>query len=140
MTEEKKVNGRPRKEVDWEKVDVMCKLHCTAQEIVAYLNGLGEDVSYDTYDRRAKEEFDCTFAEYIAKRTLGQSRPRLRQLQWKAAEAGNTSILIWLGKQYLDQSDKSQTDHTSSDGSMTPRNFNDFYGGDEEDGDDKADS
>jgi len=27
-------------------------------------------------------------------------------LQWKAAQKGNTSILIWLGKQYLNQRDQ----------------------------------
>ena len=29
-------------------------------------------------------------------------------MQWKAAERGNTSMLIWLGKQILGQSDKQE--------------------------------
>ena len=33
-------------------------------------------------------------------------RIKLRQLQWKQAELGNTSLLIFLGKQYLGQSDR----------------------------------
>ena len=33
----------------------------------------------------------------------------LREAQWKAAEAGNVRMLIWLGKQELGQSHKGQT-------------------------------
>ena len=33
---------------------------------------------------------------------------RLRQLQWRAAEKGNVSMLIWLGKQVLDQTDRQE--------------------------------
>ena len=30
-------------------------------------------------------------------------------MQWQAAEGGNTSILIWLGKQYIGQKDKAES-------------------------------
>jgi hypothetical protein len=32
-------------------------------------------------------------------------------MQFKAAEAGNPTMLIWLGKQYLGQSDKQDLNH-----------------------------
>ena len=38
----------------------------------------------------------------------------LRQLQWKHAGQGNTALLIFLGKNYLNQTDKSQVDHTNN--------------------------
>ena len=38
----------------------------------------------------------------------------LRQLQWKHAQGGNTALLIFLGKNYLNQTDKSQVDHTNN--------------------------
>ncbi len=32
----------------------------------------------------------------------------LRRMQFKGAESGNTTMLVWLGKQYLEQKDKSE--------------------------------
>jgi hypothetical protein len=29
-------------------------------------------------------------------------------MQWQAAEKGNSTMLVWLGKQYLNQKDKSE--------------------------------
>ena len=43
-----------------------------------------------------------------------QMKLRLRQLQWKYAEQGNTSLLIFLGKNYLNQTDKQQVDMTGN--------------------------
>ena len=43
-----------------------------------------------------------------------QMKLRLRQLQWKFAEQGNTSLLIFLGKNYLNQTDKQQLDMTGN--------------------------
>lgn len=37
---------------------------------------------------------------------LDASRVKLRRLQWRAAETGNTTMLIWLGKQLLKQYDQ----------------------------------
>ncbi len=36
----------------------------------------------------------------------------LRRKQWRAAEEGNTTMLVWLGKQYLGQKDKSEMNAT----------------------------
>ena len=107
----------PRKEVDWEKVDSLCKMHCTALEIIEYLNATSdENLSYDTYDRRAHEDKGASFAEYVNKRHLAFARPKLRELQWKAASNGNVSMLIWLGKQYLDQKEPQHEDKSVSAG------------------------
>ena len=113
--------GRKRKEVDFDKIDAMCKYHCTAEEIIDHLNIFDHDVSYDTVARRIKEVHGITFAEYIRKRQHGFAKPRLRQLQWKAAEAGNVTMLIWLGKQYLGQLDKSETELSSGEKEITVR-------------------
>jgi hypothetical protein len=32
----------------------------------------------------------------------------LRRMQWQAAENGNPTMLVWLGKQYLNQKDKAE--------------------------------
>ena len=37
-----------------------------------------------------------------------KDKARLKELQWMVAEQGNVQMLIWLGNQYLGQSDKPQ--------------------------------
>jgi len=39
----------------------------------------------------------------------------LKRKQVEVALAGNTTMLIWLGKQYLDQSDKVDNTHSFGD-------------------------
>jgi hypothetical protein len=38
----------------------------------------------------------------------------LRRHQWRALEEGNTTMLVWLGKQYLGQREKNEV--TGADG------------------------
>lgn len=92
--------GRPKIELDPEKVEALAALQCTYEEIA---HGLG--ICADTLEKIRKE--DPTISDAIKKgRTLG--RRSLRQLQYKAAKSGNITMLIWLGKQYLGQSDKAE--------------------------------
>lgn len=98
----KNKGGRPKKAVDFEKIDSLCAYHCTAEEIVEHLNLFDHDVSYDTVERRIKEKFKVTFAEYIQQKHLAHAKPKLRRIQWEMAEK-NASMAIWLGKQYLGQ-------------------------------------
>ena len=109
-TPEKDRGGRPRKEVDWKKVDGLCKFHVPAKEIADNLHHFDIDVSYDTLDRRAHEDHGVSFAEYVKQKHDALAKPTLRQLQWEAAEGGNTAMLIWLGKQFLSQRDKADLD------------------------------
>lgn len=109
-----KKNGRPKIELDWPSVDRLLQIQCTGEEIAAVL-----DISYDTLDRRSREDNGETFADYSArKRTAGL--PALRRRQWTKAMDGDTQMLKFLGTNYLGQTDKRQTDLTSSDGSMSP--------------------
>ena len=94
--------ARPRKEIDMEKVKRMCGIMCTAEEVASVL-----EISVDTLDRRLKEEFDCGYAEFF-KRYSGTGKVSLRRWQFEAAKKGSNAMLIWLGKQYLGQTDKSE--------------------------------
>ncbi len=101
--------GRPKKEIDFEAVNRMAFIHCTGEEIAAVL-----DIDYDTLNARIKEEYKLSFSDYI-KIKAGPGRVSLRRRQWKAAiDDGNTTMLIWLGKQYLGQTDKNDLDMTST--------------------------
>jgi hypothetical protein len=88
--------GRPQKKIDPSQVQALAAIGCTVAEIAATL-----DCSKDTLERR--------FAAFIEK---GRERMKmsLRRHQIKAAEKGNATMLIWLGKQYLGQRDRVDVD------------------------------
>ena len=99
----KKSAGRPRLEFDFNQVEQLAAIQCTDGEIAAVLG-----CSRDTILRRKAEDPD--FAAAIEKgRESGKAS--LRRMQWKAASAGNTGMLVWLGKQYLGQTDKQDLRH-----------------------------
>ena len=92
--------GRPKIEVNFAEVDKLCQIQCTGEEIASFFG-----ISYDTLERRCKEQFKVSLAEYIKEKSA-KGKSSLRRLQWKAAMNGNVTMLIWLGKQYLGQADK----------------------------------
>lgn len=106
--------ARPKIEIDFDMVKKLCAIQCTGQEIADVL-----DVSYDTLERRVKEVYQISFADYIKKHSAN-GKMSLRRKQHEVAMNGNTTMLVWLGKQYLGQTDKQIVDNTSSDGSMSP--------------------
>ena len=92
--------GRPRIEINWPDFDRLCEVQCTLEEIAAHFG-----VSEDTVERAVKREHKTSFADYFAeKRKAGFVS--LRRRQYELAMAGNATMLIFLGKQYLGQSDK----------------------------------
>ena len=94
--------GRPVFKVDWKMVAGLLKIQCTGEEIAAAIG-----CSYDTIERACKREQKISFADYSAQ-NRGSGRASLRRVQWKSAESGNPTMLIWLGKNWLDQTDKAE--------------------------------
>jgi hypothetical protein len=95
--------ARPKIEItdeDWIKIDKMAGIFCTGEEIA---NIMG--FSYDTLERRVKETHGISCADYIRQKS-DRGRMSLRRKQYEVAGSGNVSMLIWLGKQFLNQSDK----------------------------------
>ncbi len=98
--------GAPKKQVDYKILDGLCAIQCTGEEIASVL-----DIDYDTLNTRIKEDTGLTFSDYFKqKQTKGKAS--LRRFQWKQAEAGDKTMLIWLGKQYLGQKDKQEIENT----------------------------
>lgn len=102
--------GRPRIEVNWEDVDKLCAIQCTEEEIAQFLR-----ISVDTLALRCQEDHGMNFPEYFAQKR-GVGKVSLRRSQWKLAQEGNPTMNIWLGKQYLGQSDKQSTYLSGPDG------------------------
>ena len=94
--------------IDWDMVDQMCIIQCTGEEIASVLN-----MDYDTLQNACKREKEVKFSDYIAQKKEG-GKASLRRKQWALVESGNATMCIWLGKQYLNQKDK--TELTGKDG------------------------
>lgn len=90
--------GRPKIEIPKKEFEKLCALQCTEEEIAGWYA-----CSVDTIERFCKREYGVTFAEAY-KIHSASGRMSLRRNQFKLSET-NASMAIWLGKQYLGQSD-----------------------------------
>lgn len=88
--------ARPRIQIDPIEVEKLAAMGCTTKEIASFF-----DCSVDTIDRR--------FADNLLK-GKDKGKIKLRRLQWQAAEKGNVVMLIFLGKQILEQRDNFNDD------------------------------
>lgn len=89
----KKVN------IDKEQFEKLCSIMCTGQEIASFFN-----VKYDDMLYWCKHTYHKNFSVvYEQKSALGKIS--LRRMQFKHANS-NPVMAIWLGKQYLGQTDK----------------------------------
>lgn len=111
--------ARPRKDFDWNEVDKLCAIHCTRREIADWF-----DMSEDTVDRRCQEEHGVSFAAYYEQKK-SPGKISLRRKQYQKAMDGDTSMLIWLGKNWLDQTDKSKVENTNTEVSRLIIDFGD---------------
>lgn len=93
-----KKTGRPSIEIDKEQFEKLCGIQCTLVEIASWFS-----CSPDTIERFVKKTYKTTFAD-IYKNFSSYGRISLRRNQFRLAET-NTSMAIWLGKQYLGQRD-----------------------------------
>jgi hypothetical protein len=69
-------------------------------------------MDYDTLNRALKRDKHGGFTEYFKKHSAS-GKASLRRKQFQVADGGNVGMLVWLGKQYLGQTDKveQQVDH-----------------------------
>lgn len=103
--------GRPLIKIDYKLLDKLCQLQCTAAEIAGFMG-----ITHDRLYAHILLDTGIPFSQYWKEKAQG-GRASLRRRQWvKAVEEGNTQMLIWLGKQYLEQRDKIDQAHTGADG------------------------
>jgi len=86
-----RVIGRSKTVIPEEQVSELAKLHCTNQEMADFF-----DVPLQT--------FVDNFRDIITKGRL-ETKQRLRAAQLKLALNGDRTMLIWLGRNILSQSD-----------------------------------
>jgi hypothetical protein len=96
--------GRPKFVVPWDIVDEMCANQSPATEIAGVIG-----CHVDTLKARCQEDHGVSFSDYFAvKRQKGLNALRNKQLE--LAMAGDKTMLVWLGKQYLAQQDQSKVE------------------------------
>ena len=103
MKGKKKSNaGRKKIIINWARVDAALKAGANGVQCAAMLG-----ISFDTLSRRINEEKNADFADYMReKREAGNEA--LLKAQYDGAISGDRGLLIWLGKQRLNQTDKKE--------------------------------
>lgn len=96
--------GPPKREIDMKLVERAAQMGCTNEEIVALL-----DVSMGCFRNRLKDDPALQDALTWGRDT---GKATLRRMQWAGAEAGNATMLVWLGKNMLGQTDKIENSGT----------------------------
>jgi len=103
--------ARPVIEIKKEQFESLCNLQCTLDEIAGFFK-----CSSDTIERWCKRTYNQSFADTY-KVYSQNGKISLRRLQFKLAEK-SYAMAIWLGKQYLGQTDKIEA--TTSFEDLTP--------------------
>jgi len=87
--------------VNWERVDELLEAGCLGTEIASAL-GINPETFYD----KVQNEFGIGFSEYSAKKKA-RGEAYIREAQYRKAigksKKGDNTMLIWLGKQRLNQ-------------------------------------
>ena len=100
--------ARPQKKIDRTEFEKLCGLQCTLEEIAGFF-----ECSPDTVERWCKRELGLRFAD-VYKKYSGFGKISLRRNQLKLSEK-NATMAIWLGKQWLGQTDEPDTSDPNDD-------------------------
>jgi len=114
IMEEKDKGGRPKKQIDKKIFENLCKIQCTKDDVCGIF-----DCDEKTITRWCQDTYEEGFSD-VYKRKSSIGKMSLRRNQYAMSET-NPTMAIWLGKNWLGQSDKTEIDHKSSDKSMTPK-------------------
>lgn len=90
--------GRRKTIIDQDIFEKLCKMQCTEIEICSWF-----ECSDETLNSWCKRTYKKTFEQVFAEKREG-GKVSLRRTQWKLAET-NAAMAIFLGKNYLGQSD-----------------------------------
>lgn len=99
--------GRPQKEIDKSVFEKLCGLQCTAEEICDFF-----EISDKTLYKWCKKTYGDNFS-VVFKQKKSKGKISLRRMQFRLAE-NNAGMAIFLGKNYLGQTDNPEV-RTSSD-------------------------
>ena len=99
--------GRPRIEFEMKEVQLLGRFRATYQTMAEWF-----ECSYKTIERKMNDD-NSEFCR-VYKKSMATTKLKLSEAQLKYALNGNASLLIWLGKQYLDQEDKKEIEFSDN--------------------------
>jgi hypothetical protein len=91
---------RPHKPIDWEKVDQFLQAGCFGNEIAEVFH-----MHPHTFYDRVHAQYGMTFTEYSCLKK-GDGDALLRHAQLNKALSGDNTMMVWLGKNRLEQRDE----------------------------------
>ncbi len=106
MKEDLHKRGRPPAGIDWERVDYLLEAGCSGREIASHLG-----YHHETLYKNCVKDHKVSFSEYSQKKRES-GNVLLKVKQFEIALTGDKSLLIWLGKQRLKQSEKQEVAHS----------------------------
>ena len=90
--------------IDLEELEKLAAMHCTEAEVAAWFSTTEQSISQSAMSRRlSREPLKTVWAQGWAKGAIS-----LRRQQKQRADAGDKTMLIWLGKQWLGQHDRQE--------------------------------
>lgn len=98
--------GRPPFEsskIDKQDLEKLLLIYMSVEEAANWF-----DVSVMTLTRFIKRHYKCNFVEFRDKRFV-RTRVSIKRKQIEKALTGDNTMLIWVGKQYLDQKDQQES-------------------------------
>ena len=101
-------NNHNRKNIDFDLIGQLAAIQCTEDEIAFVLK-----CSVQTLRNHCVRTQSCILGDFLENHR-GGGRVSLRRKQFEIAMSGDKTLLIWLGKQYLGQSDKQEVASTIS--------------------------
>jgi hypothetical protein len=92
--------ARPKVQIDWDRVGQMLEAGCSGVGIAGVL-GIDEA----TLRKRCPKDLKISFSEF-AQQKKAKGDDLLRLKQFDMAMKGDKTLLIWLGKQRLEQAER----------------------------------
>lgn len=99
---DKKKAGRPKTQwtdEQFRQFEALCQIQCTKGEICSVMG-----TSDKTLDRIINERYSESFSD-VYKKYSANGKASLRRWQFDSARKGNATMQIWLGRQYLGQTE-----------------------------------
>ena len=113
---EKNKGGRPKivwSDEKYDQFEALCQIQCTEDEICSVMK-----VTDKTLTRLLMERYGEGFSD-VYKKFSGSGKASLRRWQFDNARKGNATMQIWLGRQYLGQSERQDAEHQEGGGGIT---------------------
>jgi len=93
--------------IDLTELSKLAGLHCTTEEVASWFGVTVRTIQRKLQQKKYREAWEHGMA---------RGKISLRRMQWRKAEAGDSTMLIWLGKQWLKQSDRHGVEVTGDKG------------------------